>query len=223
MKEKKNEKNIDYKFILIGDSAVGKTSIFKKITTEIFSEKNISTIGMDKRTLYFKDIEINIKGQNKKEDFNILLFDTAGEERYRAITKTYFQASDGVIILYDITNKKTFLDVETWLDSLTQTLSHWKNGSYVITLLGNKLDLVENGLKSREVEEEEAEKICSDKEIFWAGECSVKDFTPKELTNILINTWKNYVDKFGIKEEVKTQMKMKGMKYQKRQKKKSFC
>ena len=219
----KNEKNNDYKFILIGDSAVGKTSIFKKITTEIFSEKNISTIGMDKRTLYFKEIDVNIKGEAKKEDFNILLFDTAGQERYRAITKTYFQGSDGVIILYDITSKKTFLDVESWLDSLSEALSHWKNGNYVITLLGNKLDLVESGLKPREVEEEEAEKICNEKEIYWAGECSVKDFTTKELTDILITTWKNYVEKFGLKEVIKSQMKMKGMQYKKKTKKGSFC
>ena len=223
MKDKNNEKNNEYKFILIGDSSVGKTSIFKKITTEIFTEKNISTIGMDKRTLFFKDIEVNIKGETKKEDFKILLFDTAGQERYRAITKTYFQGSDGVIILYDITTKKTFLDVESWLESLTQTLSHWKNGNYVITLIGNKLDLVESNIKSREVEEEEAEKICNDKEIYWAGECSVKDFTPKELTDILITTWKNYVEKFGIKDKVKTQMKMKGMQYKKKTKKTGIC
>ena len=219
MKDKKNEKNNDYKFILIGDSAVGKTSIFKKITTEVFYEKNIATIGMDKRTLYFKEIDVNINGEAKKEDFNIILFDTAGQERYRAITKTYFQGSDGVIILYDITSRKTFLDVESWLDSIKETLSHWKNGNYVITLIGNKLDLVDSGIKPREVEEEEAEKICQDKEINWLGECSVKDFTPKELTDIIITTWKNYVGKFGLKGEIKSQMKMKGTQYKKKTKK----
>ena len=156
---KKHENNTQYKFILIGDSSVGKTSIFKKITTEIFSVKNISTIGMDKRTLNFKDIEVNINGENKKMDFDLILFDTAGQERYRSITKTYFQSSDGVIILYDITNKKTFEGVETWLDSLDQVLSTWKTNHYVVTLLGNKLDLVTNGEKSREVEEEEASKL----------------------------------------------------------------
>ena len=222
MSGKKNEKNNDYKFILIGDSAVGKTSIFKKLNTEVFSEKNISTIGIDKRTLYFKDIEVKIKDQTKKVDFNILLFDTAGQERYRAITKTYFQGSDGIIILYDITSKKTFLGVEAWLESITQTLSHWKNGHYVITLLGNKLDLVESDEKKREVQEEEAENICIEKEIFWAGECSVKNFTVQQLNDILIKTWKNYIEKFGIKEEITSQMKMSGTKYKKK-KKAGFC
>ncbi len=222
MSGKKNEKNNDYKFILIGDSAVGKTSIFKKLNTEVFSEKNISTIGIDKRTLYFKDIEVKIKDQTKKVDFNILLFDTAGQERYRAITKTYFQGSDGIIILYDITSKKTFLGVEAWLESITQTLSHWKTGHYVITLLGNKLDLVESDEKPREVQEEEAENICIEKEIFWAGECSVKSFTVQQLNDILIKTWKNYIEKFGIKEEITSQMKMSGTKYKKK-KKAGFC
>ena len=174
--DKKHENNTQYKFILIGDSSVGKTSIFKKITTEIFSVKNISTIGMDKRTLNFKDIEVNINGENKKMDFDLILFDTAGQERYRSITKTYFQSSDGVIILYDITNKKTFEGVETWLDSLDQVLSTWKTNHYVVTLLGNKLDLVTNGEKSREVEEEEASKL---EEMIWKSydEINIDDIT----------------------------------------------
>ena len=219
----KNERINDYKFILIGDSSVGKTSIFKKITTEQFNEKNISTIGMDKRTLNFKDIEVNIKGVPKKLDFNIVLFDTAGQERYRSITKTYFTGSDGVILLYDITSKKTFENVEGWLNSITEIISNASTGRYTITLLGNKKDIVENGIKDREVEEEDAEKLCSEKEIDWGGECSAKSFSPGDLKEILINTWKNYVEKFGIKEEISGQRKMEGSQYKKRTKKKSFC
>ena len=223
MSDGKKEKNTDYKFILLGDSAVGKTSFFKKLNTEIFSEKNISTIGIDKRTLYFKNIEIKINGNTQNVDFNVVLFDTAGQERYRAITKTFIQGSEGVIIMYDITCKKSFLGVEAWLDSITQTLSHWKTGRYVITLIGNKADLVENGEKEREVKEEEATKMCSDKEIYWAGECSVKDFSVQELNDILVTTWKNYVEKCGLKAEISTQNEMKGIKFVKKPKRRSFC
>ena len=77
-------------------------------------------------------------------------------------------------------------------------------------------DIVENGIKDREVEEEDAEKLCSEKEIDWGGECSAKSFSPQDLKEILINTWKNYVEKFGIKEEISGQKRMEGSKYKKK-------
>ena len=72
-----SDKNVDdniieYKFILVGDSSSGKQSFFKKITTDEFNKKNISTIGSDKRTLFFKDIEIELNGIIKTQNFNIL-------------------------------------------------------------------------------------------------------------------------------------------------------
>ena len=221
---KKKEKNNDYKFILLGDSSVGKTSIFKKITTGIFNDKNISTIGMDKRTIRFQGIETQINGVKKKLDFNIVLFDTAGQERYRSITKTYFTGSDGIILIYDITSKKTFENVEDWIKSITDVISNMDTGHYIITLLGNKKDIVEAGLKDREVQEDDAEKLCNEKNIEWGGECSAKTCTTEELKDILIKTWKNYIDKFGIKEEISGQRRMEGSQYKKKVVKKSnFC
>ena len=221
-KGKTEKNNNEYKYILIGDTSVGKTTIFKKVTTGVFFEKNISTIGMDKRTIAFKDIEVDIKGKTQKEEFKIVLFDTAGQERYRAITKGYFQGSDIVYILYDITSKKTFNDVENWLDSIYQALSHWKDGHYMITLFGNKIDFVNNGEKPREVETEEAEQLCEEKDIIWGGEISVKDLSPEKLSDQLVKTWKIYVSKFGIKEQISEQKRLSGSQYVKK-KKKTFC
>ena len=218
----KIEKNNEYKYILIGDSSVGKTTIFKKVTTGVFFEKNISTIGIDKRTINFKDIEVDIKGKKQKEEFKIVLFDTAGQERYHSITKGYFQGSDVVYILYDITSKKTFKAVETWLESITEALSNWKQGHYLITLFGNKLDFVNSGEKPREVGTDEAEQLCDDKEIIWGGEISVKDLSQEELNEQFIKTWKIFISKFGIKEKISEQKHLAGSKYVKR-KKKSFC
>ena len=217
------QKNNDYKIILIGDSAVGKTSIFKKISSGTFSDRNISTIGMDKRTLNFKDIKVEINGKESTEDFNIILYDTAGQERYRAITKNYFQGSDIVLILYDITNRKSFEDVESWLESLSEILSSWKTAQYSIMLFGNKLDIVNSEEKPREIEEEEAEKLCHDKGIKWGGECSVKEYSVEKLTEILINSWKIHVQNFGIKTEISSQNKMAGSKYISKNKPKKKC
>ena len=216
------QKNNDYKIILIGDSAVGKTSIFKKISSGTFTDRNISTIGMDKRTLNFKDIEVEIEGKKHIEEFNIILYDTAGQERYRAITKNYFHGSDIVFILYDITNRKSFDDVGSWLESLSDILSSWKTAKYSIILFGNKLDVVESGEKQREVEEDEADKLCEDKSIKWGKEISVKDSSDEHLNELLINAWKEHVQKFGLKSEISSQKKMEGTKWEKK-KKKNCC
>ena len=146
--------------ILIGDSSVGKTCIFKKLTTGVFLEKNISTIGIDRRTLTF-DIEINENGQTTKRNVDVSLMDTAGEERFKAITKTYFKGSDGILLLYDITNKESFENVENWIKSIQESIGDASTSKYIVVLLGNKLDLVENQEKERSVSTEELEASLS--------------------------------------------------------------
>ena len=86
--------SIEYKLILLGDSTVGKTCLFKKITKGTFSEKNISTIGMDKKTL---QIEIDISEDKKpkqKKLITICLLDTAGQEKFQTITKSYIKGAN---------------------------------------------------------------------------------------------------------------------------------
>ena len=147
------KRNNEYKAILVGDTSAQKTVIFKKLTSGTFTDKNISTIGVDRKILHFKDIEIDIKGEYQKEDFNIILYDTAGQERYRSITKSYFKNSDIVFIIYNICYRKTFDDVEIWLESINENLSSWKTEHYLITLLGNNIN---DDIDRREVAEEEA-------------------------------------------------------------------
>ena len=208
MSEKKGEKKyMEYKIILIGNSAVGKTAFFKKITKGVFNERNISTIGVDKSTLYFKDIEVKSKDVEKKEEFNIILFDTAGQDRYRSLAKSYFNSTDIVMLIYDITNKQSFIDIEKWLDDIQDKLSDWKTGHYVIFLLGNKLDLAEDNEK-REVKEEDAENFCEDKSIYWGGECSCKTFSQEQLNEILLKSFKKYAENFGVKEDPKKVTKL---------------
>ena len=215
-------RNNDYKVVLIGDSTANKTAIFKKLSSSTFNDKNISTIGMDKRTLSFKDIEVEIKGKKQKEDFNIILYDTAGQERYRAITKNYYQGSDIIFIIYNICIRKSFENVESWLESINEILSSWKTGRYLIILLGNNLNDNDEGL-GREVEEEEAKKFCEDKDIIWGGEIYIRNISVEQLTEIVINAWKAYVQKFGIKEEISSIKKIESSKYISKKKKKKIA
>ena len=145
--EDKNE-FIKYKFDLFGDSQVGNTAIFHKISTGFFLSNNLSTQGTDKQVIDFNDLEVEFNGIKIKKSFKITLFDTAGQERYRSITNNYIKNTDGVILIYDITKKISFEHVEEWLSSIKNNLSDWNKSNYLIMILGNKLDLAS---KDREV------------------------------------------------------------------------
>ena len=110
---------IEYKFILIGNSGVGKTSILKFLSTGVFPTETISTIGVDKKTL---DVSVEVEENNKKikKDFIISLFDTAGQEKFRSIAATYYRGSDGILLLYDITDRNSFESIEMWINSIIE-------------------------------------------------------------------------------------------------------
>ena len=213
-----SDSSIDYKVVLIGNSGVGKTSLFKKITTGQFSEKNISTIGMDKKTLNL-EIEVNQDNQIVKKEVNVSLVDTAGEERFRSITKNYFKESDGILLLYDVTNKESFKNVETWIKSIHESLGNHRNSKYIIILIGNKIDLIGVDGKEREVSTEEGENTCKEKDLVWGGECSVKNIEFDELEKKFQGYVKLIYDKVG---EKVTKQNSKNLD-QYRKKKKGFC
>jgi len=176
-----NWKSIEYKFILLGDSSVGKSSIFKRISGNTFTQSQMPTLGTEKIILDFDDVEID---EETHENFKIVLFDTAGQERYRAITKAYFRDSQGIILIYSIVDETSFTHIQAWLDSIRESLADWRNSGYMIMLLGNKLDIAEGNNKQRMILKEEAEKICTQKGIYWGGECSAKKFGENQFKEI---------------------------------------
>ena len=214
-----SDSKIEYKVVLIGNSAVGKTSLFKKLTTGEFNEKNISTIGMDKRSLSI-EIEVNENNQVVKKQIDVSLVDTAGEERFRSITKSYFKESDGILLLYDVTNKESFKNVEIWIHSIHDSLGNHKDSKYEIILIGNKVDLIGVDDYVREVNEDEAKNFCEEYCLIWGGETSVKNIQMQELENLFKNCVKYIYDKVGEKKIIK-QVSKKMDSYKK--KKKSFC
>ena len=196
---KEDSESIIYKIILIGDSSVGKTCLFKKITAGTFSEKVISTIGMDRKSLNFKIPIKDDQGNEKEKNFEIQLWDTAGQDRFRSITKQYFKDSQGLFLLYDITNKETFDNLDKWIYGVRENLGPEKNNKnkYIIVLLANKLDLVNENPEMRKVEEKEAEEKCKEFDIIWGGECSAKDFTLEELEEKFKYYTKEIYNKIG--------------------------
>ncbi len=199
IKSNNSNDEIEYKLILLGDTSVGKTCLFKKITTGIFIEKNVSTVGIDRRTINFK-CEFEVDGKNITKKIIVNLTDTAGEERFKAITKSYYKGSDGAILLYDITEKKSFEHLKDWIESIKSSLAKIDDDKYSIFLLGTKIDLVNSGKKEREVELEEAENICKELGLVWGGECSNKDFSEEKYKDIFKDFIHIIYSKIGFKE-----------------------
>ena len=124
------EYDLLFKLILIGDSYVGKSNILLKYLKNQFNENSKTTIGVEFGT---KNIIIN----NKR--IKIQIWDTAGQERYRSITSAYYKGAKGALIVYDITRKNTFDNIDKWITDLK--LNGDKN-IYII-ILGNKSDLID--------------------------------------------------------------------------------
>lgn len=136
-----------FKFVLIGDVSVGKTCIKWKLTDNIFNENYRSTIGADFKSTTFKLTDSNIA--------NIQVWDTCGQEKFKSLTKQYYRDAQGIFLVFDITDKKTFDNIEGWIFEINSNLTDTKSHSFI--LVGNKSDLSD----LRQVNEFEAIKFAA--------------------------------------------------------------
>ena len=132
MTEKDNTSESVYKVLLLGDSKVGKTCFLMRYTDNTFQEMHMSTIGLDYR---LKSMTLK-SGKNVK----VQIWDTAGQDRFRAITKNYYKGAHGIILIYDVTNQLSFDNVSNWINQIKEEASD----KVTIFLVGNKIDDVEN-------------------------------------------------------------------------------
>ncbi len=123
-----NANDLTLKLLLLGDSGCGKTCILLRYCNQVFSVSHLSTIGIDFKVK-------TVMHENKL--IKLQIWDTAGQERFRTITSSYFRGSHAVLIVYDITDRKSFANVSYWIDSITKS-----NPDIVKILVGNKSDAV---------------------------------------------------------------------------------
>ncbi|XP_037706845.1 ras and EF-hand domain-containing protein-like isoform X2 [Choloepus didactylus] len=117
-----------YKIVLAGDAAVGKSSFLMRLCKNEFRGNTNATLGVD-----FQMKTLIVDGERTV----LQLWDTAGQERFRSIAKSYFRKADGVLLLYDVTCEKSFLDVREWVDMIEDATHE----NIPIMLVGNKADL----------------------------------------------------------------------------------
>ena len=126
-------KNYNYllKYIIIGDASVGKSNLLMKFTQNKFNESYQATIGVE---FGAKNLDIN------KKTYRIQIWDTAGQENFHSITRSYYKNSVCAMVVYDITSRKSFDNVLNWIEEVQNNSSK----TILIVLVGNKIDLKEN-------------------------------------------------------------------------------
>ena len=161
--------------IVVGESCVGKTSLLYKYSQGCFTQEHLATVGIE---FFTKEEEINGR------KIRVKIWDTAGQELYKSITKNFYRNSDGVIIVYDVTDRESFEKVQEWVQSISENTDTEKNIQKV--LVANKVDL------TRKVTKEEGMKLAEKYNIpfFEASaklDIGIKDFMTKILTDVLDN------------------------------------
>ena len=131
------------KLLIIGDSSVGKSNFLFQFIENKFTDTHIATIGFD-----FKSQKVTLP--NSKQVVKLQIWDTAGQERYMSVNKNLFLRVQGMILMYDITNRETFEHISNWVENIKEICS-----SLPIVLVGNKCDMDE----LRIVTEEEGREI----------------------------------------------------------------
>jgi len=130
------------KLALLGDSAVGKTALCHALLNLDFSEDSLASIGIDK-------LETKYPLKNGKE-IKLILWDTAGQERFRSMAKQTLRAVQGIVVVFDVTAKRTFENVNLWLEDIKECIDN-----PCLVLFGNKADMPNEKWK---VTKEEAEQ-----------------------------------------------------------------
>jgi Ras-related protein Rab-18 len=146
-----------FKLLLVGDSGVGKSSILLRFTDGEFDDEQPVTIGVD-----FRQRRLNLQGT----ECALTLWDTAGQEKFRSLTSSYYRGTHGVCLVYDSTSRTSFENLERWLD---EARLYCSSEDVVMLLVGNKIDRSDH----RQVSENEGTAFAAKHGMLFI-ECSAK-------------------------------------------------
>jgi len=153
-----------YKLVFLGDQSVGKTSIITRFMYDTFDSTYQATIGIDflSKTMYLEDRTVRLQ-----------LWDTAGQERFRSLIPSYIRDSSVAIIVYDITNRSSFINTVKWIDDVRSE----RGNDVIMMLVGNKTDLADK----RQVSVEEGEAKAKEYDIMFIETSAKAGFNIKAL------------------------------------------
>ena len=186
-----SKKEFLYKILLLGDTQVGKSSFLMRYIDNTFQESYLSTVGLD-----FKVKNVQLDDGNT---YRVQIWDTAGQDRFHAITRNYFKNAHGIILIYDVTLIESFHNVKNWIKQIKEEVTD----KVSIILAGNKIDMEEK----RKVSKEEGEKMAADYGLKFY-ECSAKtgENVEEAFKDIVTKTVENF-SKIDEKEATKLKNK----------------
>ena len=170
-----------FRFIIIGDQAVGKSCLSIQFTDHKFRHRHELTIGVE-----FGSKTIEVKGKTIK----IQIWDTAGQENYRSIISSYYKGAAGALLVYDITSHESFEHIESWLKELKDKGSN----NICCILVGNKKDLEED----RKVTKEEGEKLAKEKGLLFLETSARNDENVQEAFILTVEKILEQIETTGV-------------------------
>ena len=153
----------NFKLVFLGGQCVGKTSLIARSMYDSFDSTYQATIGIDflSKTMYLEDRTVRLQ-----------LWDTAGQERFRSLIPSYIRDSSVAVVVYDITNAKSFHETNKWIDDARKS-----ENEVIIMLVGNKTDLADK----RQVSMEDGEKKAKELNIKFIETSAKADYNVKQL------------------------------------------
>jgi Ras-related protein Rab-1A len=136
-----------FKILIVGDINTGKTSILDQFANSHFDGSYISTVGID--------FNVKIISVNESTCVKLQVWDTCGQERFRSLTRSYYRDTDAIIIVYDITSRRSFENAKVWIKEVEQ----YVDSSVLPVLVGNKSDL----FPDRQIQYFEGYKLANEK------------------------------------------------------------
>ena len=175
-----------FKVLLLGDSDVGKSSLILRYTEETFNSKLVNSIGVD-----FKMKKREIDGKIIK----VQIWDTAGHERFRTITYSYYRGANAIIIVFDLSDKKSFTSITEWLKQIEKH----SNENVFKFLVGNKSDLVDK----RQITYEEANQYANEHKLPYIETSAKEGININELFDSSIKTYLTNTKNFRGEKNIK--------------------
>jgi small GTP-binding protein len=166
------------KILIIGESAVGKSCLLLRFAENKFTESFLTTIGIDFKVRHIEIDDTKVKLQ---------IWDTAGQEKFRTITKAYYRGAHGILLVYDVTSNESFNQTRQWMQSIRENMAD----PVSVIFVGNKCDM------ERKVAKEEAQELANEFNVEYY-ETSAKtgdgvEQTFLRLTKLILDGWSQRV------------------------------
>ena len=173
------QRKFDYtlKIVIVGESGVGKTCFLVRYIRDIFDEESQPTLGVEFMTRVV---------QTEKHNIQLQLWDTAGQELFRSVTRGYYRGSAGAFLVFDLTSRSSFENIERWLRDVKDVA----RSDVVMILIGSKADLVDR----REVKAEEAETYAKNNGMEYFETSAKTGAQINEAISALVNIIEKHVD-----------------------------